>query len=103
MEDLFWFQPSPAHVMADCAWMVSLQLCEIIEPGGKNHAGYWQEDTDILKQLEQKAIPAFNLMHPKAGGLFVFDNSTTMECMQLMLLWLQRQRRIWDLDEERIP
>jgi hypothetical protein len=45
-----------------------------IEPG-KNHDGYWQA-TDILKQLEEKAIPAFDQMHPEARGLFVFDNST---------------------------
>jgi len=29
-----------------------------------------------LKQLEEKAIPAFDQMHPEARGLFVFDNST---------------------------
>ena len=46
----------------------------IIEPG-KNHDGYWQA-TDILKQLEEKAIPVFRQMHPEARGLFVFDNST---------------------------
>lgn len=49
-------------------------ICVTIEPG-KNHDGYWQA-TDILKQLEEKAIPAFDQMHPGARGLFVFDNST---------------------------
>ena len=51
-----------------------LPVSEIIEPG-KNHDGYWQA-TDILKQLEEKAIPAFDEMHPGARGLFIFDNST---------------------------
>lgn len=51
-----------------------LPVSEIIEPG-KNHDGYWQA-TDILKQLEEKAIPAFEEMHPLARGLFIFDNST---------------------------
>jgi hypothetical protein len=51
-----------------------LPVCEIIEPG-KNHDGSWQA-TDILKQLEEKAIPALDEMHPGARGLFIFDNST---------------------------
>ena len=49
-------------------------MSEIIEPG-KNHDGYWQA-ADILKQLEEKAIPTFDEMHPGARGLFIFDNST---------------------------
>lgn len=50
-------------------------VSEIIKPG-KSHDGYWQA-TDILKQqLEEKAIPAFDEMHPGARGLFIFDNST---------------------------
>lgn len=52
----------------------NVPVCVIIEPG-KNHDGYWQA-TDILKQLEEKAIPAFDEMHPGARGLFIFDNST---------------------------
>ena len=51
-----------------------LPIAEVIEPG-KNHDGYWQAP-DILNQLEQKPIPAFEAMHPSATGLFVFDNST---------------------------
>ncbi|KAI2511745.1 hypothetical protein MHU86_2639 [Fragilaria crotonensis] len=51
-----------------------IPISVIIEPG-KNHDGYWQA-TDILKQLKEKAIPAFNQMHPEARGLFIFDNST---------------------------
>ena len=51
-----------------------IPISVIIEPG-KNHDGYWQA-TDILKQLEEKAIPAFDQMHPGARGLFIFDNST---------------------------
>jgi len=51
-----------------------IPVSEIIEPG-KNHDGYWQAP-DILKQLEEKAIPAFEQMHPEARGLFMFDNST---------------------------
>ena len=49
----------------------------IIEPV-KNHYGYWQA-TDVLKQLEETSIPAFNQMHPEAWGLFVFDSSTNHE------------------------
>ena len=49
-------------------------IAEIIEPG-KNHDGYWQAP-DILRELELKALPAFEQMHPGASGLFVFDNST---------------------------
>jgi hypothetical protein len=51
-----------------------LPVCEIIEPG-KNRHEYWQA-TDILKHLEEKAIPAFDEMHFGARGLFIFDNST---------------------------
>ena len=51
-----------------------LPVCEIIEPG-KNHDGYLQA-TDIPKQLEVKAIPAFDEMHPGARVLFIFDNRT---------------------------
>ncbi len=58
----------------------------IIEPG-KNHDGYWQV-TNILKQLEEKAIPAFNQMYPKAGGSLYLITAQTMECTQLMLLWI---------------
>ena len=47
----------------------------VISEPGKNHDGYWQA-TYILKRLEEKAIPAFDQMHPEARGLFVFDNST---------------------------
>ena len=51
-----------------------IPISVIIEPG-KNHDGYWQA-TDILKQLDEKTIPAFDQMHPNARGLFIFDNST---------------------------
>ena len=55
----------------------NVPISVIIEPG-KNNDGYLQATDDILKQLllEEKAIPAFDQMHPEARGLFVFDHST---------------------------
>ena len=69
-----WFLILFVHVMDDCVLPVYQSVKLLIEPG-KNHDGYWQA-TDILKQLEEKAIPGFDEMHPGARGIFIFDNST---------------------------
>ena len=49
----------------------------IMEPGAR-HQGYWTAK-DILNQLETKAVPAFEHMHPGATAKFTFDCSTNHE------------------------
>ncbi len=58
MEGQSWFRISSALVMADYSQLDGVPISVIIKPE-KNQDGYWQE-TDILKRLEEKAIPVFN-------------------------------------------
>jgi hypothetical protein len=51
---------------------------EIIIPG-KNSDGYWT-GAHVAKQLKEKAIPIFELLHPGCEALFCFDNSSNHEC-----------------------
>ena len=48
---------------------------------GKNRDGYWTND-DLVQQLEQRAIPIFNLLHPECEALFAFDNSANHHSMK---------------------
>jgi hypothetical protein len=41
---------------------------------GANSEGYWK-NSDLASQLQDKALPIFRVLHPNAGGLFIFDNS----------------------------
>jgi hypothetical protein len=47
---------------------------EIISPS-KNYDGYWRND-DVAKQLEEKAVRAFNYLHPDQVAVWGFDNSS---------------------------
>jgi hypothetical protein len=51
-----------------------LHVLVIITPG-KNDDGYWKNE-HLKKQLEEKAIPLFNILHPNCQALFAFDNSS---------------------------
>ena len=44
----------------------------ILKPG-KNADGYWK-NADLVEQLSKKVIPIFEILHPHAIGLFIFDN-----------------------------
>lgn len=52
---------------------------EIIKPG-KNADGYWT-NSDLVKQVRQKAIPIFQILHPGCEALFAFDNSQNHHAM----------------------
>ena len=47
---------------------------ETIAPG-KNFDGYWTNE-DVVRQLENKAIKAFDALHPGQKAVFAFDNSS---------------------------
>ena len=47
---------------------------------GKNHDGYWKGE-DVVKQTREKAIRAFDYLHPGCIGIFTFDCSTNHECL----------------------
>jgi len=47
------------------------QVCEILKCGGDT----WWPGEDILQQLVDKAIPAFERSFPRCQGLFAFDNA----------------------------
>ena len=51
----------------------------IIKPG-KNGDGYWKNE-DLVKQLREKAIPIFKILHPNCDALFAFDNSQNHHAM----------------------
>jgi hypothetical protein len=42
----------------------------ILKPG-KNGGGWWK-NCDLVKQLQEKAIPIFQILHPDTIGLFMF-------------------------------
>ena len=44
----------------------------IIEPGGDN----WWTAEDMIEQVNSKAVPIFNALHPGCVGVFQFDNSS---------------------------
>jgi hypothetical protein len=52
---------------------VSADATVIIKPG-MNAEGYWK-NSDLVKQLVEKAFPIFRILHPDCDGLFMFDNS----------------------------
>jgi hypothetical protein len=52
---------------------------EIIYPG-KNKDGYW-DNQDLVNQLQTKAIPLFNYLHPNKTAIFAFDNSQNHQAM----------------------
>lgn len=67
--------------------MVSTFLCEchgilkdsiddatVIFHPGANDQGYWC-NSDLVKNLQEKALPIFNRLHPGCQALFSFDNS----------------------------
>ena len=41
---------------------------------GKNAQGYWT-NADLVKQLREKVIPIFKILHPFSHALIMFDNS----------------------------
>jgi hypothetical protein len=45
----------------------------LIKPGA-NSDGYWK-NSDLVRQVSEKAIPIFRILHPNCDGLFIFDNS----------------------------
>ena len=47
------------------------EVCEILKCGGDT----WWTGEDMLEQLINKAIPAFEISFPGCQGLFAFDNS----------------------------
>jgi len=51
----------------------------IIKPGN-NGDGYWT-NADLVKQVKEKAIPIFEIMHPGCDALFAFDNSQNHRAM----------------------
>jgi hypothetical protein len=46
---------------------------------GKAHEGYWTS-AHIIKQLKEKAIPAFEARFPGHIGVFIFDHSSGHTC-----------------------
>jgi hypothetical protein len=52
---------------------------EIIYPG-KHKDGYWTNQ-DLVNQLQTKAIPLFNYLHPNKTAIFAFDNSQNHHAM----------------------
>lgn len=51
----------------------------IIKPG-KNGDGYWKNE-DLVKQIRERAIPIFKILHPVSDALFAFDNSQNHHAM----------------------
>ena len=45
----------------------------IIKPG-VNNEGYWK-NSDLVRQVKEKAILIFKILHPNCDGLLMFDNS----------------------------
>jgi hypothetical protein len=45
----------------------------IIKPD-KFADGYWTNQ-DLVKQIQERAIPIFRILHPNSGLLMMFDNS----------------------------
>jgi hypothetical protein len=45
----------------------------MIKPG-KNNDGYWT-NSDMAKQLHEKVLPLFTILHPGCQVLIMFDNS----------------------------
>ena len=52
---------------------VAADSTEIVT-AGCNSESYWK-NSDIVKQLQQKAIPIFQVLHPECDGLLMFDKS----------------------------
>jgi hypothetical protein len=57
---------------------VSSDATVIIKPGA-NVEGYWR-NADLVKQLLDKTLPIFQILHPNCQGLFMFDNSQKSSC-----------------------
>jgi hypothetical protein len=51
----------------------------IIKPG-KNGYGYWKNE-DLVKQIRERAIPIFKILHPGCDALFAFNNSQNHHAM----------------------
>ncbi|RKF60350.1 hypothetical protein OnM2_051066 [Erysiphe neolycopersici] len=60
---------------------VPLEAVRIIKPG-KNEDGYWT-NADLVKQLQEEAIPIFKALHPNYEALFMFDNSQNHHALPL--------------------
>ena len=57
--------------------VVKESAVSIIKPGKD---GYWT-NADLIKQIQTKAIPIFNELHPGKLGLWLFDNSNNHRAM----------------------
>ena len=72
ISDFFCECHGPLHWFAEDETKVYAR--EIIAPG-KNFDGYWTNE-DVVRQLEEKAIKAFDVLHPGQKAVFAFDNSS---------------------------
>jgi hypothetical protein len=52
----------------------------VIIKRGKNGDGYWA-NAELVKQLKEKAMPIFKILHPGCDALFAFDNSQNHHAM----------------------
>ena len=63
----------PPSMDPTCGGDNPMESLVILKPG-KNADGYWK-NADLVEQLSKKVIPIFEILHPHAIGLFIFDNS----------------------------
>ena len=63
---------------------VPSETVRIIKPGN-NADGYWM-NTDLVEQLETRAIPIFKILHPNCIALYMFDYSQNHHALALDVL-----------------
>jgi hypothetical protein len=63
----------------------------IMKPGAGSE-GYWK-NADLVRQVKEKAVPIFKILHPNCDGLFVFDNIQNHHALAPDTLSVSRMNR----------